>query len=98
LRALLLEDHVCQGRITREHALYYAGKRLDEVFAIIFLCSYAHSVDEFQDIGILDKEINEWIAINRMTEEDMNRYSKFDWRHRKRYLNDVYGVPHLPTI
>ena len=73
LRALLLEDHECQGRITWEHALTYAGRQMDEYFAIIFLCAYSHSVDEFQDCGILDKQINHWIAINRMTEDDFER-------------------------
>lgn len=94
-RQMFLNDHFCIGRITLEHALYYAGKRIDDHFAIIPLCAYSHSVDEWQDRGILNKEINEWIAINRMTEQDMQNYPRFDWGKRKKHLNEKLGIPRI---
>ena len=94
-RAAILKDHVCEGRITWEHALIYAGKQMDEVFAIIPLCALAHAVDFFQDRGILKKEIGVWIALNRMTPEDMARYPKRDWIRERDYLNSLYGVPNF---
>src|SRR5258708_1149788 len=41
--------HVCDGRITMEHAIYFAGKQLQEKWAIIPLCASGHGVDDFQD-------------------------------------------------
>lgn len=96
-RNLLLHDHQCAGRLTREHALIYAGSRIDEAWAIVILCAYAHEVDQFQDGGGLDKRINEWIAINRMTPEIEARFPRFNWAQKRRYLNGLYGVPKMST-
>ena len=91
LRRLALKDHTCEGRITWEHALLYAGRQVSESWAIVFLCAKAHSVDQFQDTGILNKTINEWIAINRMPLEAEASYPRFDWQQRRSYLNSLYG-------
>lgn len=96
-RRLALHDHVCEGRITREHALIYAGSRIDEPWAIVLLCAKSHSVDEWQDCGILDKRKNEWIAINRMSATDMRRLSKVNWSQKKAYLNSLFGKLKLST-
>lgn len=92
-RCVLLKDHICQGRLTREHVFIYAGRQIDEPWAIISICAYSHSVDQFQDGGILDKKINEWIAINRMTAEDEAKYPKRNWSREREFLNSKYGVP-----
>lgn len=90
-REMHLHDHECKGRITREHAVYYAGKKIDEAWAIVLLCAWAHEVDQFQDGGGMVKEIGEWIAINRMTKEDEARFPRKDWKQRRKYLNGKYG-------
>lgn len=92
-RQVILKDHTCQGRLTMEHTEIYGGRQIDEAWAIIGLCAFAHGVDQFQDGGILNKEINRWIAINRMTEEDEAKYSKRNWKREREYLNGKYGVP-----
>lgn len=92
MRALALKDHVCQGRITREHAVIYGGKQVDEKWAIVPICAYAHNVDQFQDCGILNKEINVWMALNRMTAEDEAKYPRRDWKREREVLNKKYGV------
>lgn len=97
LRRLALQDHICEGRITWEHALIYAGRQINEVWAIVELCAKAHSVDQFQDRGIMVKTINEWIAIGRMTPEDEAKYPRFNWAQRRAYLNSLYGVLKLPA-
>lgn len=100
-RQLALRDHVCAGRITREHALIYAGRQIDEPWAIVLLCALAHSVDQYQDIGILDKQKNEWIAVCRMKRSDEKRYPKVDWAQKRRYLCGLYGTlrrSRLPTV
>lgn len=80
----------CKGRVTLEHALLYAGKQIDEAWAIVPLCTYHHAVNEYQDGGDLDKDYGKWVAISRMTEADMAKYPKVDWRQKKRYLDKKY--------
>lgn len=91
LRKKILNDHVCQGRTTYEHVWVFAGRQIDEYFSIIPLCAYSHSVDLFQDGGILNKEINEWLSLGKVRYGDLDKYYKKDWNQRKRYLESVYG-------
>ena len=90
-RKVLLDDHVCRGSITWEHAIIFAGKQLNEKWAIIPLCAFAHSVNEFQDGGCLDKEINHWIALNRATDQELEDISRAeDYKRKRDYLNEKY--------
>lgn len=85
----------CDGRITWEHTLIFGGKQIDEVWAIIFLCEYHHSVNKHQDGKGLDKEKNVWIALNRATDEELEKYSKaIDYKALKNRLNSIYGKYH----
>ena len=85
-------EESCAGRITFEHAIIYAGKQLNEKWAIIPLCSKHHAVDEYQDGGDLDKRINLWIALNRASTDELLSISRANdyFRHMHR-LNDQYG-------
>lgn len=70
-------QHVCGGRITREHALYYAGRKIQDRFAIIFLCARGHGVDEYQDNpGQVPKPMREWAALSQGTQEDFDRFPR----------------------
>ena len=69
----------CAGRITREHALIYAGKQMDEPYAIIPVCAKHHGVDEYQGRGVEDKRYHEFVAITRGL-PDIERYGRRDWR------------------
>lgn len=86
------KDGSCAGRITWEHALTYAGKQIDEVWAIIKLCERHHAVNGYQDMGAMNKEKNVWIALCRATDEELKKYSKainlIDLRDR---LTLIYG-------
>lgn len=85
-------DGSCKGRITWEHALTYAGKQIDEVWAIIFLCEYHHAVNNYQDNGNLTKKKNVWIALNRATDEELKKYSKaINLIEQRERLNKIYG-------
>ena len=88
-RNVLLHDHICQGRITWEHSMYYAGKKIQEKWAIIPLCEYAHSVGPFMDGGILNKEINRWIALNRADDNELMVFPKANFIHERERLNRV---------
>lgn len=69
----------CAGRITWEHALIYAGRQIQERFAIIPLCAFHHSVNEFQDGGGLEKTVNVMIALRRATPADRKKYPLLPW-------------------
>jgi len=74
----------CGGRITWEHALIYAGKQVQEEWAIIALCFDHHLGPN------LDKEKNVTIALLQATHEDLEKYPRSDWPRRKAYLIEKY--------
>ncbi len=66
--------HDCQGPITWEHAFIYAGKQINEAWAIIPLCVYHH-------LGAgLNKRVNEYIALRNATEEQLAKYPRVNWK------------------
>lgn len=85
-------DGGCKGRITWEHTLIYAGRQIDEVWAIIKLCEYHHDVNTQQGDGDLDKQKNVWIALNRATDQELEKYSKaVNYKRERGRLNKIYG-------
>ena len=82
----------CQGRITKEHALYHAGKQLQDEEAILDICEFHHGVGPFQDRGDLNKEKHTWIALNRFCEARLRELSKGEDKIALRdRLNVKYG-------
>lgn len=94
-----LHGHVCAGRITWEHAMIYAGKQIQEKWAIVPLCERAHAVNSFQDAGTMKKELNVWLALNQATESDFERFPRAfpSYFEQKIRLNRKYGVPSLSS-
>lgn len=76
----------CSGRITIEHAFIYAGKQLDELWSFVPLCEYHHLGEG------LNKRINQFIALNRITEVELKsiqkKYPRFDWYKYKKILTN----------
>ncbi len=95
-----LFGHTCSGRITWEHALIHKGRRLNTRFAIIPICECAHSVDNFQDGGEMNKEVHVWIALNRASEDELRGISEaVDYLALRERLNAKYGdyqEPYFP--
>lgn len=96
-------DHICEGAITWEHTLIYAGNKIQEIWAIIPLCERGHAVNSFQDAGTMKKDMNQWVAFNRGTDNDFAHFPKATppYAVQKERLNKKYGeyirkVP--PTI
>lgn len=83
-RERVFQDHVCKGRITFEHCFVYAGRQINEVWAIIPLCEYAH-------FEILDKNKNQYISLKRATDDELDKYPRFNWQVSKDYLSAKYG-------
>lgn len=74
----------CRGRITIEHSYVYAGRQIDELWNLLPLC-------EFHHLGHgLNKKMNHWFSINRMTQEDEKKYPKFNWKRERIILNKLY--------
>lgn len=94
--------HICDGRITWEHAIIYAGEKVQARWAIIPLCASGHSVDEFQDNHEMVKELNEWVALGRASELDiLNLDAAFERSplgktemifKKQHYLTSKYGM------
>jgi hypothetical protein len=85
-------DGYCDGRITWEHCLIYAGRQINEKWAIIPLCEFHHAVNTYQDGKGLDKQKNVWIALNRATDNQLKEYSKvIDYIKMRNRLNKIYG-------
>jgi hypothetical protein len=87
----MFHDHICKGRITWEHAIVYAGRQVDESWAIIKICAWAHDVDQFQDGHNLNKEKNEYIALFNMHQDALEKYPRNNWLQRLKYLHDKYN-------
>ena len=90
--------HVCGGRITIEHALIYAGRQADFKNALISVCARGQEVDEYQDAHTMDKKLNVWVALNRMTDEEIESISKtINYRRLLDQLNAIYGEYRAPV-
>ena len=94
-----LHGHKCAGRITWEHAFIYAGKQVQKKWAIIPLCAKAHAVDEFQDGGDMNKEINQLIALSRAADEEILEISRArNYFLYRAHLFKKYGVYSPPQF
>jgi hypothetical protein len=87
-----LRDAKCGGRVTWEHAIIFAGKQVNEPWAIVPLCEYHHEIGRWQDAGTMDKQKNIWVALNRATDDELRAISKAkDWISERARLNGIYG-------
>ena len=87
--------HVCGGDITWEHAVIFAGNKIQEPWAIIAICERGHAINNYQDAGTMIKELNQWVAYNRATDAELLKYSSASLSrtklHERAYLNKIYG-------
>jgi len=82
----------CAGRLTLDHTLIFAGKQINEAWAIVWLCAFHHAVDEYQDGGDFNREKTVWVALNRATDEELLKYSKLvNYINKRNQLNKKYG-------
>lgn len=89
----------CSGRITREHAVIFAGKKIQKAWAIIPLCAKHHGVDHYQDAHTeAPKNMRVWVALNRATEEDLAPYGRAGYCTERDLLNARFGAYLPPPI
>lgn len=100
LSGMISQFGACGGRVTREHALIFAGKKVQEKYAIIPCCAAHHGVDSFQDAPTTaPKEVRVWVALNRATGDELRSISKGTNYIRERdRLNAKYGGYVPPPI
>lgn len=86
--------HTCGGRVTMEHALIYAGKQIQEKWAIVPVCAAGQEVDAFQDAHTMKKDMNVWVALNQATDEELAAYPRAfpPYLIQRTRLNKKYGV------
>ncbi len=60
------------GKIEWHHNLIFAGRQVQEKFAILPLMDYIHEKARLSHV----KDILDWIMLNRATTEELERYSK----------------------
>jgi hypothetical protein len=76
-------DNGCGGALEFHHALRYAGRQVNEKFAIVRLC-YRHHRGPEKSEGMAKAEA---VALSRIAIEVIQgKYPKSDWQQRKKYL------------
>lgn len=80
----------CRGRLTKEHALDYVGRQIQELWAILDMCAFHHAVDRYQDGGKMMKKVHGVIAAHRATVLELEKYPRKDWQ--REYLRWEYDV------
>jgi len=79
-------NHRCMGRITWEHAWIYAGKQINEPWAIVPCCE-AHNSGE-----AMVKDYNRYVALTRANLNDLTkRMPRKNWKQEYNHLNEKYG-------
>lgn len=79
------QEGECEGRVTWEHAWIYAGRQIQEKWAIIPLCVWHHLGDG------LDKDLNHLLALLRADLDDLCvRMPKKDWKRELIHLESLY--------
>ena len=68
----------CAGRLTLHRAVSYAGKRIQEPWAWVWLCAKHHGVDDYQGYKVDEAEARR-IAMRNAPEDAKERYPRLDW-------------------
>jgi hypothetical protein len=90
MKLCIHNNEECSGRIEWEHAWTYAGKQINEIWAIVPVCYMHHRG------GKLDKDYNRYVSLLRASEEDLKKYPRKNWKQIKNKLkNKNYDTPIL---
>lgn len=83
----------CQGRLTKDHTIIFAGKQVQEDWAIVDVCEYHHAVNRFMDCGDLNREYHTYVALCKAQNDDLRRFSKvINYVELKERLTLKYGT------
>lgn len=77
----------CQG-VQWHHNLVFAGRQVNEEWAIIPLCPFDHDQARNSEF----KESLDWIMLNRATDDELRPFCKAtDYIFMRKKLNEKYG-------
>lgn len=82
-RVCARKNEECAGRISIDHVFLYANKQIDELFNLLPVCSYHHGIEEYANCKGQDKTINQTLALQRATRQDIEKYPRLMWRWEK---------------
>lgn len=83
----------CDGRITWDHPLRYAGSQVVEPWATNPLCAKHHNVDQWQDAKTYKEEISLWVVLSNATKQQIISVSKaVDYGRMLLNLSIKYGA------
>ena len=74
----------CSGRIEWHHTEIYRGQQINELWAILGVCSNHHAMVK------TDKKVREALerrSLEIATDEELEKYPKKDWKQLKKYLS-----------
>lgn len=73
----------CEGRVEWHHVWTYAGRQIDEEWAIVGACAHHHKLVESQPAV---KAAFETASLLLATDEDFAKYPRRDWKQVRRAL------------
>jgi hypothetical protein len=71
------------------HVWIYAGKQIDEAWAIVAVSEHKHKLIESGDLELRDEARRESLKLATLT--DLQKYPKFDWPNEARRLGLIYN-------
>lgn len=75
------------GNLQWEHAYLYRGKQIQEKWAIV-PCRKSFNMDATGSV----KRFNQYIALLRATNEELDKYQKKDWAQLKIKFIEEFGI------
>ena len=75
---------LCSGPAELHHVFTYAGRQINEKWAIIPLCYQHHRG------GDLDQDYCKYTSLLRATEDDLKKYPRINWKQLRIKLNSIF--------
>lgn len=92
----IYDDEYCSGRVEWEHAFLYAGKQINEWWAIVGCCANTHHRGKK-----LDKKLNQYVGLTRAVKAGhlpfiIEKYPRVNWLQLYKGL-ETYVKRNYPT-
>lgn len=84
-----LVDSECSGRIQWHHVWTYAGRQIDEAWAIVGVCEYHH--EQVNGNGTV-RQACQLASLELATPEDLAKYPRMTWYHLKAILQRRFAI------
>lgn len=85
----IYDNSDCSGRVEWDHVWIYAGRQINEWFAILPTCYYHHRG------GGLDRNYSQYVSLNRLDDMQLwmvqEKYPHADWFKLKKKLDKKFG-------